>query len=207
MKVNISNYKYYPWHSNKSINQSYNWDAYFNERVIKQNKLKERIKAGFATNIYKQELSTLENEIKSENARWDSVLPIICEFFNTDIEDVRTFISAQSSVFKIPKEEVKPKLNKLMNWIKDFTSLKQLLSISELYSYSYQLNTESGIWRFIDDIDIDSRFDKVKEFLCVEFDDLLELVKIDPVYFKSILSEDLFGKTNFSFSINTKFKA
>lgn len=193
MKVNISNYKYYPWHSIKSINQFFNWDAYFNERVIKQNKLKERIKTGFATSIYKQELSTLESEIKSENARWDSVLPIICEFFNSDIEDVRTFISAQSSVFKIPKEEVKPKLNKLMNWIKDFTILKQLLSISELYSYSYQLNTECGIWRFIDqNIDINSRFDKIKDFLCIDHDDLFELIKIDAMYFKSVLSNDQF---------------
>ena len=118
MMINISNYKYCPWHHIKSIDQSFNWDEYFNGRIIILYKLKKSIEFDPYSNFYKQQLRTYEKEIMEENARWDSILSFVCEFFNTDINDVRKFISARSSIFSFSIEEVKMKLNMLMNWIK-----------------------------------------------------------------------------------------
>lgn len=193
MKVNISNYRYYPWHPQKPMNKPFDWDRYFYERTMEQRRLKSWINKGLSVEYLKEQLSEIEKEIESDNTSWDCILSFICDFFMTDIEEIKTFISGSSTVFKLTIEEVKRKLNKLMDWIKDPAILKQLISTSETYSYSYHSKTESGIWRFIDeDIDINSRFDKIKDFLCIDHDDLFELIKIDAMYFKSILSNDQF---------------
>jgi len=187
IKVNIENYKYSPWHISKSMDQLYDWEAYFNQRMIMLNHLKDRVMnaQGYMKQLEKVKLIEYEQKIETENIKWDSIIPVICDFFEIDIDDVRTFISPYSSIFKISVEELKIKLQKLIDWIKDPSLLKELISTSEL---SYK-STTTGIWKFNKNIDIYSQFDKLKKYLQVEYIDLIELAKIDFVYFYSIFDE------------------
>jgi hypothetical protein len=187
----VSNYKYSPWHITKSIYQSYDWEAYFQMRMDKLNRIKERVENsyGYLRQMEKERLIAFKQEIEEENARWDSALPVICEFFDSDIDDVRTFISARSSIFTIPVEEIKPKLQKLLNWINNPMLMKQIISTSELVG---------GIWSFNKDQDLNIQFDEIKSFLRIDSAEFFELSKVDFTYFRSVFSDNQYLKKRIS---------
>jgi hypothetical protein len=185
------------------MNQSFDWEAYFSSRIIKLNELKRRVNyhSGYLSQLEKTKLIQYEQEMKEENIKWDLVLADICKIFDTDIEDVRTFISPNSSIFKITKEELVLKHKKLIDWVKDLHTLKNLIASSELGSC--RTGIENGIWRFNKDIDLISRFDEVKKYLRISSYDFFELAKIDATYFMSIFNENQYLERKISVLAST----
>lgn len=189
MKIIINNYKYYP-RVNKTSMRPIGWDDYLNKRSFRLSIYKDKCVKGYdkyTTNLYKKLYDEYLKEMSIETMHWDEKLPIICKYFNTDIEDVVTFISPISNIFKLDIEELKLKLNLLLNWIKDISTLKVIIANSE--NTSIYLGNESGVWNFNKNINLNNQTTLMLEILKIDYEELMELLKNDGVYFYFLLND------------------
>ncbi len=190
--MNLDSYKDKPsWIIVKPMESKFNWDYYFSHRMNQLEIMKKRLeknkneKFSMMIDFEKKRINDFEEKIESENKSIDYVLEELKKYFGCDLEDIQRFISPYSTIFKIPKSDIRLKLDILMSWLKSKEEMKIFIANSELY-HEYGSN-DYGIWMFDVGININKNFEKMKKILNTSSDVLMKLIKKDYFYSKTIL--------------------